>query len=695
MKRYWKMILLAAILPAFLLFTSVYARQSKTESALLDQMSSIRGINYSPRTSSSWWSYDPNIIANDLDVIKATGFNSLRVFLSYDLYKTDPEKYKQSIAELLKACRKRDITIMPVINPRRQDFYGLKDKLKNEPDSLCTDDFEPYHYLHWIVGNFDEPYADVIICWDLWNEPDWCALLAKDDMEQTNLAVKWFAKTAQQMKLKNPYTIGFALLENLMNDPEMVEITPVFSYHCYNHLQKDFRQAYEDARAVSKRHNNRPFLITEFGKPGAWQPYSDCMSFCESQKLGYYIWEAFTQTMWRKVQGIVYEDDGLRVSTLPKRIVSSYKNRSGYFTEGYDLTIAGSNRLARTFDFVISALNVTSENADPQKQFAALETLYNSMRAVVPQWTADFEDVYKPFTIKTDQKAVRKTFKAVLEKMRPYIRTYGDHINDNTLGGTATICYTDTWSNTATYTENWETEEFSSNRYCPTIYHSGLGKNFSKAISNIAPERILLNGFRYEKNKQYRIEADIRPPKTIINSSAESYLANWAGFAVNISADKKSDCGVIAAVTSFGPDSSQPAVIFVKALNPCRKLFTKQLNTSDFDKTGFVHLALEFSQDQQLHGVIFLNGIKAGSFDVSQHMGEQLVALQGNIEPPAQPGVNAGYYFDNLKITDPGSSKILFSDSFEKYGRNGERLSYTVDTVALQKLQILEQILKP
>jgi len=700
MKKAGGILVLAAFLIAAVAGSLAAAPEDRYPN-LAAEMGAVRGANLIVR--SGWGGrYDPQLARADLDVTKALGFNSIRTFLSFGDFRTNPEQVQKNLTDFLTACRERKITVMPVISPDRASFRGQGDKWRRDPSVLQRSDFLPYRYLEMMMTTFDKPFADVIICWDIWNEPFWDAMIANDDMDLTRAGVLWYARTAEKFKPVNPYTIGWALLEDLLEDPELCELTPVVSFHFYNPTLTGYTRKYKIARELFQKHGNRPFLMTELGRPGLLQPYSDAAKFCESEKVGYFMWEVFARGGWSRIQGLVFDDGGLRPSTAPKWIVDNYKKRSSFFVEGYDLTAAGADVLARTTDTVISAFN--DPKTPPEKFYDVLEYFYNAMRAQSPVWTPDLRDVYPPFTDKTSREDIRKAFLSTLDKLRPNVRSVGDLSNDNGLGGDVKIRYRDTWSRTGRIENIWETSIAKFIRLFqnldPSIYHKGFGKNGGQAVGNWTSERILLNGWQYESDRPYLFEADVCPPRARSETEKTVPLNNWAGLAVNVRPGIEKDCGVIVGVTNPGAESPDGGILFVDRIPPANvrlidRLVTVRLKKEDFDGAGYVHLGIKFQGDADLHGTVLVNGREMGGFKTREIMGrgERYLALEGSVVSAMQSWLNPRYDFDNLKVTDLSSNRVVLSDGFEKSGTNGERISYAVDTEALQRLDALGKLL--
>ena len=74
------------------------------------------GFNYVPSTASNtteFWSedtFDETTIARELGWARNTGFNSCRVFIQYEVWKADPEGFKQRLDRFLEIADANDIS---------------------------------------------------------------------------------------------------------------------------------------------------------------------------------------------------------------------------------------------------------------------------------------------------------------------------------------------------------------------------------------------------------------------------------------------------------------------------------------------------------------------------------------------------------------------------------------------------------
>jgi len=85
------------------------------------------------------------------------------------------------------------------------------------------------------------------------------------------------------------------------------------SYHPYGIFDKN-RSVWTDAvRKISRRHSDKPILVTEAGGPGFGQRYEECLDYFGKETVGFYLFEAMVGTnRFRNITGFVFPDGSAR-----------------------------------------------------------------------------------------------------------------------------------------------------------------------------------------------------------------------------------------------------------------------------------------------------------------------------------------------------------------------------------------------
>lgn len=83
------------------------------------QWSRVRGVNYIPSYAASpyecWINYDDATVRRELAAAARLGFNSVRVWLSYNAYEEKPTPTIDAIHEFLNACEDSGLTALPIL----------------------------------------------------------------------------------------------------------------------------------------------------------------------------------------------------------------------------------------------------------------------------------------------------------------------------------------------------------------------------------------------------------------------------------------------------------------------------------------------------------------------------------------------------------------------------------------------------
>ena len=157
------------------------------------KVSPLRGCNYLPRTAvnmTEMWqadTFDPETIDQELGWAEKAGYNSVRIFLQYLVWKDDPEGVKKRLDKFLTIADKHGISSMVILFcdcafAGREPYLGKQDEpvagvhnsgwvpspgLKRVTDKGVWPDLEKY--VKDIVGSFGKDKR--ILIWDLYNEP--------------------------------------------------------------------------------------------------------------------------------------------------------------------------------------------------------------------------------------------------------------------------------------------------------------------------------------------------------------------------------------------------------------------------------------------------------------------------------------------------------------------------------------------
>jgi hypothetical protein len=276
----------------------------------------IRGFNYTPanddppRHHFGWWiDYDSSTIEFDLNLAKRLKLNQVRVFIPYEVYTMDKEKFPGKLRHFIRECYKRDIGVMAVIlsgswvNDTTQRANGrewvkfLVDAISNEPG---------------------------LSFWDVMNEPDW-PTTPKELVIRKFENAKFMAKTFHEFDHNTPVTIGMAFVNSMI---ELADYVDVLQFHDYMQTREEIRNNIKRAKEFAAK-VNKPLINGEIGCIARANPYDITLQEHMNANVGWYIWELMiVREGWGPVHGVFYEDGSVRDPSIPAAILGFFRKRT-------------------------------------------------------------------------------------------------------------------------------------------------------------------------------------------------------------------------------------------------------------------------------------------------------------------------------------------------------------------------------
>ncbi len=276
----------------------------------------IRGCNYLPRSavnSTEMWqaeSFDPDTIAEELSWARAAGFNALRVFHQFLVWRDDPAGLKSRIDQFLDLAEANGIKAMFILFDDcafagKEPYLGKQDDpvpythnsgwtpspgLKRVVDRAVWPDLKDY--VLDIVGSFAED--ERVQVWDLYNEPG-NSDLGEKSLPLVEAAFAW----AREAGPRQPLTTSiFRLHDEYAMEERILELSDVTSFHHYGDT---------GVEAVIQRCQayGRPVLCTEWLRRVVGQTVELILPIFSRERIGWYNWGLVagrTQTYldWRR-----------------------------------------------------------------------------------------------------------------------------------------------------------------------------------------------------------------------------------------------------------------------------------------------------------------------------------------------------------------------------------------------------------
>lgn len=221
----------------------------------------IAGVNYVPayadNTTEFWQSSTFNCeqIENELKMAVRFGYNAIRVFLQFLLWKEEHDEFIENFKKFLAILEKLNLKVVPVFFDdcafgEEQPYVGKqKEPIPFIPNSRWTScpgdeyyyNLEKYaelsQYVMEMIGLFD--HYDQILMWDMYNEPGNFAKGAKS-LYLLEKSFEW----ARSADAKKPLT-ACSWAREFIDDQEMNfvdsranELSDIITFHLYANAEK-------------------------------------------------------------------------------------------------------------------------------------------------------------------------------------------------------------------------------------------------------------------------------------------------------------------------------------------------------------------------------------------------------------------------------------------------------------------------
>jgi hypothetical protein len=261
----------------------------------------IVGCNYLPRSAvnmTEMWqadTFDPETIDEELGWAHEAGYNSIRVFIQFLVWKADPDGLKKRLGKLLEIADKHGIRVMPVpfcdcAFSGREPYLGKQDDpvpgvanggwvpspgLKRVVDFAAWPELEKY--IKDLVGTFGRDRR--VLIWDLYNEPGQAGL-GERSMPLVAAAFRW----AREMNPQQPLTAGvWTHYENRMSIAQF-ELSDVITFHSYLKPEQLREQI-----AICERFH-RPMICTEWLMRQHGNTFQTILPIFAEHGIGSYHW---------------------------------------------------------------------------------------------------------------------------------------------------------------------------------------------------------------------------------------------------------------------------------------------------------------------------------------------------------------------------------------------------------------------
>ena len=320
----------------------------------------LRGFNYTQPDAVNdrdfWANYHHDIVDRDMGYAERLHLNSARIFLSYDFYKENPDRFLANVKDFVQTAWKHGISTNPII------FMGFRFREDELPPGgfMLEAGLRPiYKTLEdpasWQIGEryFDVLYEAIgqeegLLFWDIANEPGYTNNFVtwydeepayvqdyqeRPDMEtlryrqeKTWEIVRHFCK---YVKSKDPdHDIGVGNIFIYETEAsKTAELVDVIVFHDYSSTRKRLREALEYAKKMGEKYG-KPVLDNEMCCLARANPYDMSIELHNEYQTGWYLFELMIgKDMWSRVHGVVYPDGTIRDPSIVSAISGFFRNR--------------------------------------------------------------------------------------------------------------------------------------------------------------------------------------------------------------------------------------------------------------------------------------------------------------------------------------------------------------------------------
>ena len=365
-------------------------------------LSGVRGFNYMAGEAKShtehWQKYDPRVTERDFDYAKRLNLNQARVFISYQAFQEDQERFRRNLVHMVRAAHQRGIGAMIVVNYSRE---------------MISDEAQRPAAREWaadLVRTIGKEPG--LAFWDVTNEPDWPTTPVERVQRRTAMA-RYMAGVFRELDPVTPVTIGFAFDKGMAESADVVD---VLSFHDYLQTRGQIRATIARAKAVAAR-TGKPLFNTEMGCLGRANPYDVTLQEHMNAGVGWYIWELMITGSWGTVHGVFYPDGTVRDPSIVAALLGMFRNR------GPEVVLEDPDREEWVTKAVASAKAwLDSPNPEWEQGLDAAETIANLLES--GQLTAMRELPTRQIDLlrsgARDLEALRTAMRKLVAALEPY-----------------------------------------------------------------------------------------------------------------------------------------------------------------------------------------------------------------------------------------------------------------------------------
>lgn len=218
--------------------------------------------------------FDPETMDRELALAEDLGFNTVRVFLSFLVYKDDPKGYLERFDRFLDICDRHGIRALPTfwtnggklkdpqLGPQPETLKGVHNPgWVMNPGADYVNDPSKWPELEKMVTGFIKKFRKDgrVLMWCLYNEPEMHRRGVESSVPLMKASFKWARECRPTQPLTSPYIwLPSGRVKSLPEASFTLENSDVISFHCYY-------GADETENAIKNLLGyGRPLICTEF-----------------------------------------------------------------------------------------------------------------------------------------------------------------------------------------------------------------------------------------------------------------------------------------------------------------------------------------------------------------------------------------------------------------------------------------------
>lgn len=306
-----------------------------------NEYSWLKGFNYVPSYAQNavefWQNYDGGQIERELEYARRLGLNCARVFLSYVVYRADPEAFAKHVRRFVECAWQKGIRTMPVV---WDSCFSEDEPTLTNTENKWFPNPGPMYLLEQYWPEQQE-YCDRLIqtlaghpgllLWDIHNEPLCTSYVSAYEGEEKARHteeiwrfVRHYCEYFFHRDPGTPVTVGVHEVDQL----EVIgDWCGVLSFHDYSPSQLRIQAAFDKAEEYARR-QKKPVFCSEMGCPSRANPYGVAIETAMQNHMGYFLWELMIgRSFWNDRHGIVYPDGTIRDAATVAAIRGFFRNR--------------------------------------------------------------------------------------------------------------------------------------------------------------------------------------------------------------------------------------------------------------------------------------------------------------------------------------------------------------------------------